>query len=143
MCINLFDVLFWYCCLQRKDLGKTPDEFEMVDASAYISGLVHHYESAEQCTRQISNALAYFIKDERIVEALLECALDDVKLLLQSKENCRKCLLDLLEGSFRRSPKQAHCLRLDALVAWFEGRLHADWACVVTMILRQNKCRPG
>lgn len=125
MWLNLFEVLFWYCCLQRKSFGQIPDEMEMVDSSPYVSGMVTQYESMEDIVTHIEHAMHFFVKNEVIGRALIVYTLEDVHWLWQSPCNIDKALTQLL-SAFIQPPKQAHYIRLSALLHWYRRGRHTD-----------------
>lgn len=115
---NLFDVLFWYCCLQRKDLGSAPNEIELIDASPILSGMIDVYPSFTACVEHIRGAMAFFFPDSKFQHLLLEPSFQDVSFLLQSPKNCFIALCHLYTATCKNAQKHAHGRRLYKLIGW-------------------------
>ena len=116
--LELFEVLFWYCLLVRKDLGsREPDQFELVDCSVILSGMITEFKDEESMWLCIDNALLYFTYDDHValISVLKECARQDVDLLIKSKPNVNKALMNIKTVTFRNGI-HAHCVRLNRLI---------------------------
>lgn len=119
---NLVDVLYWYCCLQRKDLGDVPNEIELIDASPVLSGMINSYSSMEDCMEHIANAMAFFFPQKDFRDVLLKCSVNDLKQLLAFGDRVFIALCHLYTVTCRESQKQAHGLRLYYLLVWFHSQ---------------------
>ena len=121
--LELFEVLFWYCLLVRKDLGsREPDQFELVDCSVILSGMITEFKDEESMWLCIDNALLYFAVDDHsaLIKSLKECAIQDVDLLIKSKPNVQKALMNIKTVTFRNGI-HAHCVRLNRLIEKFNA----------------------